>query len=293
MAHIPHALSLPEVAFPVAQYLELDDLAACSLVYKSFYASFAPYLWANVQLEVPSASEENSTPPRFTSKIDLSQYTRPSSPKNSTMDTLAIPIRRLYFHYAARCTNLHSILISAHSCAIQYEEAYWNTCEALVRQNSNCLRSLTLLDWRLRISNPLYPFWNLLHTCAQHANLSKLRTRYGKFHAQELEAFWTICRQLEILELTDMDIQTDIPTTHGAIPAIDGVLSSPSTKPVTPTAVRFPKLLGLTLDGIKLRPEHQMEQFILQSPMLHTLVLRLKAYKFSLDHFCDCFAAQT
>ncbi|KAI8345566.1 hypothetical protein B0O80DRAFT_431552 [Mortierella sp. GBAus27b] len=206
MAHIPHALSLPEVAFPVAQYLELDDLAACSLVYKSFYASFAPYLWANVQLEVPSASEENSTPPRFTSKIDLSQYTRPSSPKNSTMDTLAIPIRRLYFHYAARCTNLHSILISAHSCAIQYEEAYWNTCEALVRQNSNCLRSLTLLDWRLRISNPLYPFWNLLHTCAQHANLSKLRTRYGKFHAQELEAFWTICRQLEILELTDMDM---------------------------------------------------------------------------------------
>jgi hypothetical protein len=87
--------------------------------------------------------------------------------------------------------------------------------------------------------------------------------------------------------------QTEPPATHGAIQLIDGALSSLSTKPTTPAAVRFPKLLELTLNRIKLTPEHQMEQFILQSPMLHTLDLRLKSYKFSLDHFCDYFAAQT
>ncbi|KAI8345574.1 hypothetical protein B0O80DRAFT_504256 [Mortierella sp. GBAus27b] len=57
MARISHALGLPEVTFRVAQYLELDDLTACSLASKAFYASFAPYLWENIHLDIFSPPE--------------------------------------------------------------------------------------------------------------------------------------------------------------------------------------------------------------------------------------------
>ncbi|KAI8352389.1 hypothetical protein B0O80DRAFT_87257 [Mortierella sp. GBAus27b] len=103
MAHIPHALSLPEVTFRVVQYLERDDFTACSLVCKPFYASYAPYLWGNVHLGVLLASEKRT--PTFSRLI---------------------------------------------------EGSCWNNCEALVRQNSDSLRSLTLVDWDRDPSN----IWN-------------------------------------------------------------------------------------------------------------------------------------
>ncbi|KAG0203455.1 hypothetical protein BGX31_003369, partial [Mortierella sp. GBA43] len=221
-----------------------------------------------------------------------------------------------------QCTNLHSLFISAPTFSRLFEKTYWNDCEALVRQNSNSLRSLTLLEFGQRFADPLHMLWRPLDTCAQHTNLSTLRMQRGKIHAQDLEAFWTICRQLEILELTDMDltilsapsdesstrieegdnfenllrnIQTESSSRHGTI--IDGALSVPSTTATitttTPTPVRFPNLHELKLDRIQLMAKDQMEQLIIQCPMLHTLVWRLNGGTFSMDGFCDYYAAQT
>ncbi|KAI8345563.1 hypothetical protein B0O80DRAFT_270295 [Mortierella sp. GBAus27b] len=269
MAHIPHALSLPEVTFRVAQYLERDDFTACSLVCKPFYASYAPYLWGNVHLGVLLASEKRT--PTFSRLI---------------------------------------------------EGSCWNNCEALVRQNSDSLRSLTLMDWGERFGDPHRLLWRPLDTCAQHTNLSTLKMQFGKLHEPDLEPFWTICRQLEILELTEIDLtillvlsfkastgieegahhekrartnQTGTPPTHGTIPLMDGTLPLPTTTTTTTLAapVRFPKLRELKLDRIELIPRFQMGEFILQCPMLHTLVWRSTTYKFSLGEFCDYFQAQT
>ncbi|KAG0195098.1 hypothetical protein BGX31_006765, partial [Mortierella sp. GBA43] len=66
---------------------------------------------------------------------------------------------------------------------------------------------------------------------------------------------------------------------------------------VTPTiaaALRFPRLRELTLERIRLEPSYQMEHFILQCPLLHTLVLRLEMHRrFSIEEFSNYLAAST
>ncbi|KAI8352422.1 hypothetical protein B0O80DRAFT_530350, partial [Mortierella sp. GBAus27b] len=53
-AQRPHALSVPEVLFEIARYLEtINDLIACSLVCKNFHAAFEPYIWTNIHLGRP------------------------------------------------------------------------------------------------------------------------------------------------------------------------------------------------------------------------------------------------
>ncbi|KAI8345567.1 hypothetical protein B0O80DRAFT_472674, partial [Mortierella sp. GBAus27b] len=144
----------------------------------------------------------------------------------------------------------------------------------------------------------------------------------GKLYEQDLEAFWVICRQLEILELSEIDMtilsapskkvltemdksdhrdkrprtsQARKSPTHGTISLTDGALPVPTTTTTTTLkpAVRFPKLRELTLDGIKLMPWHQMDEIIVQSPMLHTLIFHPKGYMYSLDTFYHHYAAQT
>ncbi|KAG0215193.1 hypothetical protein BGX31_000899 [Mortierella sp. GBA43] len=172
-----------------------------------------------------------------------------------------------------QCTNLHSLLVQAPTYMVPFEEEDWNTCEALLRRNLDGLRSLTLRDWCERFRIPCMPMFSPLRTCAQHPNLSTLRMQSGTLSALSLEAFWTICRHLEILELTEMDMS---------------VLTAAAAAAV----VRFPKLRELTLDRIKLMPSHQMEKLILHCPMLHTLVWRLQDYSISMSQFCDHLEAQ-
>ncbi|KAI8345576.1 hypothetical protein B0O80DRAFT_491687 [Mortierella sp. GBAus27b] len=337
MAHIPHALGLPEVAFRVAQYLELGDFVTCSLVSKSFYDSFAPYLWENIHLGVFSLPEiriEHYQEPqaRFIAlkpalADNILQEQHPSQHRGIVqfLQKIAPWIRSLsmYPGYFGRqmmlsnqCTSIQSLLISTPSFKMPFEEEDWNACEAMVQGSKNCLRSLTLIGWSKLFGDPLLPIWSPLHTCAQHANLNTLRIRRSELCVGELESFWTICRQLEILELTEIDMtvlssessrramdtigttllgKTEMEPTLGIIPPLSATITSTSTATTTTSttiaAVRFPKLRELTLDRIELNPSYQIK-FILQCPMLHTLVWRLREYRFSLGEFCDYFAAQ-
>ncbi|KAI8345570.1 hypothetical protein B0O80DRAFT_504251 [Mortierella sp. GBAus27b] len=313
MARIPHALRLPEVTFVVAQYLEFDDFTACSFVCKSFYASFAPYLWMNVHLGVSMAYSKfgsfyQEPRPRQISpdegSFGLIQQNRQSSRQVEILQfvqKIAPWIRSLsldtaFFTYRMtvgdQCTNLRSLLISFDSFMSPSDEKYWNDCEALVRQNATCLRTLTLMQNSLRFNDPLRPIWTPLHTCAQHANLTTLRIQRGVLHAQDLEAFWTICRQLEILELAEIDMTALLVPSNGSSTEIQGAHhESQSRVRTTSAVVRFPKLHELTLDGIKLMDRNQME-FMLQCPMLHTLFWRMREHMDSLDVFCGYFEAQ-
>ncbi|KAI8345573.1 hypothetical protein B0O80DRAFT_270335 [Mortierella sp. GBAus27b] len=204
----------------------------------------------------------------------------------------------------------HSFAFDQGSCVQHtFEDEHWNAFEALVRRNLDCLRSLTLMGWGERFGNPFRRIWNPLHTCAQHANFSTLRMERRKFHARDFEAFWTICRKLEVLELTEMDMRILSPPSdassigtsrvhfHGYQPGNNWTGYIPThgttTTTTTPAAVRFPNLRELKLDRILPLARDQLEQLIIQCPMLHTLVWRLVNYKFSLDDFCDYYAAQT
>ncbi|KAI8345577.1 hypothetical protein B0O80DRAFT_491688 [Mortierella sp. GBAus27b] len=333
MAHIPHALSLPEITFRVAQYLELDDFVACSLVSKAFYALFGPFLWENTHLGTYPPCEMKighyqEPQARFVAldsapadKLLQEQHRLRYEGIVQSLQKIAPWIRSLSIHprYFGRqmmlgnqCTNIQSLSISPPSFKMPFEEETWNACEALVQGSKSSLRSLTLIESSKRfgdplrpIWNPLRPIWSPLHTCAQYANLNTLRMRNGKLCAGELESFWTICRQLEILELKKIDMtvlseesllrKTKMEPTHGTTPALPAAITSTSTTTTTTTttSVRFPKLRELTLDRIELKPSYQMEHFLLRCPMLHTLVWRLREYEFSMGEFCDYFAAQT
>ncbi|KAG0197477.1 hypothetical protein BGX31_004872, partial [Mortierella sp. GBA43] len=177
--------------------------------------------------------------------------------------------------FGDQCTNLHSLLISTPPFDMLENEEYWNACEALVQGNVG-LRSLTLIGWVKHFVNPHRHALDPLHTCARQANLSTLRIQRGTFYEQDLEPFWTICRQLEILELTEMNLTVlSVPLNQSSPemePTLHATITTTATT-ATPTIaadVRFPRLRELTLERVRLEPSYQMEHFVLQCPLLHT-----------------------
>ncbi|KAG0201446.1 hypothetical protein BGX31_003819, partial [Mortierella sp. GBA43] len=159
--------------------------------------------------------------------------------------------------FSNRCTEVNTLDIEGVPCNKQFDEAYWNDVEALLRQNSACLRSLTLWGW---CQSDGYrdigqPIWKPLSTCAQHSNLSTLKIHSVTISRRDMQAFWGIGQQLEILELTDTKADyREIELT------------------TTPTpAVRFPKLRKLRLENLDMAPAEQLRQFVVHCPLLQSL----------------------
>ncbi|KAG0209838.1 hypothetical protein BGX31_002042 [Mortierella sp. GBA43] len=108
----------------------------------------------------------------------------------------------------------------------------------------------------------------MLLACEQHTNLTSLRIQESGVSERELEALWRICRQLEILELTEVYKDAISPYSHNdpsqaghnfeeqVSTSVDysltnGTSTNWSTPAVaTATTVRFPKLRELTLDDL-------------------------------------------
>ncbi|KAI8352391.1 hypothetical protein B0O80DRAFT_87250 [Mortierella sp. GBAus27b] len=334
MAHIPHALGLPEVTFPVAQYLEFDDFIACSLVCKTFHAFYAPYIWETIHIGVFSLTDKRTKriqepQARLISfETDTADHSHQQGQLSREerflqgIQEIAPWIRSLtiHSHHSPRqlrlgnqCTNISTLSIVAPPFNEQFGEDYWNECEALVLQNTTHLRSLTLIRWGKPCDNhqPTFPtpLWTPLITCAQHANLSELRIRDGTIRGQDSEAFWKICQQLEILELTKVNLEelltprdiSSIGTSGGddnRRGQVESILinkhATSAINALRPTTTRFPKLRKLTMANLDLHPPLQMEHFVLHCPMLQTLNLRLKrGSSFPMGNFCDHFAAQS
>ncbi|KAI8352418.1 hypothetical protein B0O80DRAFT_499710 [Mortierella sp. GBAus27b] len=332
MAQHHHALNLPEVLFRIGRHLEsLEDVVACSLVCKSFRASFEPYLWMNVQLwysHVASEEERRQEPmARFislrNSRIGVAKEEVQRRDRIvHGLQRIAPWIRSLavHTHYLPpqlrlgdRCTGINDLLITGVPLNYQFDETYWNECEALLRQNSACLRSLTLVayDGSYYQDDSAQPLWKLFLVCAQHTNLTTLRIRESTISEQGLEALWRICWQLEILELTDVTI-TDIstPSSHNdpnqaghdfeeqvstsvGHSLANGTSTNWSTPAIATTAtVRLPKLRELTLERLEISSEHQLEQILLHCPLLQILIWKSGYYDHIIERFCDHFAAR-
>lgn len=303
MARNPHhLLNLPEILFQVAPYLRAEDIIACSLVCKSFHVSFTPYLWTNILLEdfTPSESRIYRRQDPFARFISLKPLVLQDEHRGErflqALQTIAPQVRSLSImaHRSPQqlvtlrnqCTRIKTLLIASAPFNSSFDKTYWDQCEALLTQNSTSLQSLTLVNWgkRLGQSAPVdlqsgHPLWTPLVTCSQHTNLTSLAVRAGMIHSRDLEAFWNVCQQLEILELTEMEIM--VPW-FGSLP---GTMSN--------SARRFPKLRELTLARLYMTPERQLDEFILHCPILRTLVWRLRSSDvFPVHRFSSSFAAQ-
>ncbi|KAG0223272.1 hypothetical protein BGX31_008584, partial [Mortierella sp. GBA43] len=347
MAQHHHALNLPEVLFRIGRYLEsLDDVVACSLVCKSFRASFEPYLWMNIHIGRLHSMEKwglrHQEPlgrfinirPRYG---DIHQkelgHTARQDKILQGLQRIAPWIRSLvvYAHtfprqlkFSDRCTGINTLLLAGVPLNVQFGKTYWNDCEALLRQNSACLRSLTLVSWGegYGYHSQRQPLWRVFSTCAQHINLTTLRIRESTISKQGLDALWRICRQLEILELEDLKTEAIatrfLPSTrtmnqgnnsssqngHGLAieehvstlathTSAKGAFMISSTPNIATTTVRFPKLRELRLVKLDMNSEHQLEQFVVHCPMLQTLVWNTESDQSYWQRFCNYLAAQT
>ncbi|KAG0211408.1 hypothetical protein BGX31_001675 [Mortierella sp. GBA43] len=131
---------------------------------------------------------------------------------------------------------------------------------------------------------------------------------------RDLEAFSRICGQLEILELTNVKIEDISTQSNHNCPSQDGhdptfkrqfstsvahsLTDETSTNCSTPAvaitrAVRLPKLRELTLDGVTLDAEQQLEQIILHCPLLQILIWKSGYSDRAMRLFCDYLAART
>ncbi|KAI8352413.1 hypothetical protein B0O80DRAFT_427578 [Mortierella sp. GBAus27b] len=337
-----HALNLPEVLFRIGQHLDtLDDVVACLLVCKSFRASFEPYIWANIHLGFSSYTiaiiRLQEPLARYVSLRSCYSYKKEKLPSQDRivqgLQRIAPWIRSLNVHchifpgqlrLGDRCTGIRTLLIDGIPLSDRLDETYWSDCEALLAQNSASLRSLTLAKWGQRYGHhkPDQPLWKVFMACSKHANLTTLRIITGRMSERDLEALWGACKQLEILELTNLNME-DITTWLGTSTAAEAMshsqdnpnwadhhltieeqvstsaphaLSQASMNwsiPTIATTPRFPKLRELTLNQLSMSSGHQLELFILHCPMLQILIWKTRYTQSVMERFCDYLAAQT
>ncbi|KAI8352402.1 hypothetical protein B0O80DRAFT_87402 [Mortierella sp. GBAus27b] len=322
MAQTQHALHLPEIAFQVVQYLGTNDVMACSLVCKDFHASFEPLVWMNVHLGTFSSNETKATrylyplarlisvSPRSADKHQmepLGHLARQDRIQQS-LQRIAPWIRSLTtrshvspprLEFSNRCTGITTLDIAGVYYNDRFDEKYWNDVEALLRQNSACLRSLTLAKWRQNGDGRGrgQPLGRIFLTCAQLSNLSILKINVAKVSQRDMEALWGVGQQLETLELTYiwMESKPTSESNQNQSQAGDHVTreeEAPTTTITTP-AVRFPKLRKLRLEHLKMKPEDQFGQFIVHCPLLESLIWNTRCSRPFVQMFCDPLTANT
>ncbi|KAG0203417.1 hypothetical protein BGX31_003371, partial [Mortierella sp. GBA43] len=318
MAQHHHALNLPEVIFGISRYLEsLDDVVACSLVCKSFRASFEPYLWMNIHLKFLLATNEKvCRRQNLVRNISLRCFNVRGDGIVQGLQRIAPWIRSLAVHahfpgqlrFSNKCTGINTLLLAGVPLNGHFDETYWDDCETLLTQNSTCLRSLTLEGWSGSYNHSHYtqPLCRVFLSCAQHTNLTTLRIRGSTFSAQDFEGLWKICRQLEILELSEVHMDGIKSSQVGHYlafqeqftPVAHSVTNETSTNCSTPaiatkTTVQLPKLRELTLDIFGMDAELQLEQIILYCPQLQVLIWNPWYSEPLMRRFCDHLAADT
>ncbi|KAI8352419.1 hypothetical protein B0O80DRAFT_87479 [Mortierella sp. GBAus27b] len=340
MAQHHHALHLPEVLFRIGRHLEsLEDVVACSLVSKTFRASFEPFQWMNIHLGRYRVADKKVRRDRpFRRSISLVCCSGYGRERQALRDKIMQGLQRIapwirslsvwdhsflgQLKLGDRCTGINALWITGIPINCyefdekywEFGETYWNDCVTLLTQNSACLRSLTLWRWgagQHANDHHAQPLWKMLLACEQHTNLTSLRIQESGVSERELEALWRICRQLEILELTEVYKDAISPYSHNdpsqaghnfeeqVSTSVDysltnGTSTNWSTPAVaTATTVRFPKLRELTLDDLYLSSEHQLEQILLHCPLLQTLIWITQHSEHSIRRFCDHLTAQT
>ncbi|KAI8352433.1 hypothetical protein B0O80DRAFT_488238 [Mortierella sp. GBAus27b] len=345
MAQHHHVLDLPEVLSRIGRHLgSRNDVVACSLVCKSFYASFEPYLWMDIYLERSSFKGSTHGRAGFRDRDPLATtiYLESRDVKGQrtwedkilqNFQRIAPSIRALtvqthsfprQWRFGDRCNRINTLWITGIPCDKWFDETYWSECESLLKQNLASLQSLTLLKWG-RVNSQDQPLWKPLSACSQHINLTTLRIRDSKILKRDLEALWRICRQLEILELTRVNMEDisnwssgfsssamnhshNSPSQAGHDLALEGQVSTSVTHNLpyeasttlatvitttTITSMRLPKLRELIMDHVFLDPVQQLEEFVLQCPLLQVLIWNTQQSESSVMRFSDNFAAHT
>ncbi|KAK3823472.1 MAG: hypothetical protein J3Q66DRAFT_425430 [Benniella sp.] len=164
------------------------------------------------------------------------------------------------------CTMIESLLIKGPPLDRLFDTTYWDSCKALVRQNSARLQSLTMIHWNKSCSGQKMPKWIPLSECAQFKNLHSLSVKGGSIDKERRALYWRVFENLESLTLESIYVAPP--------PSITNVKTSESNLPAT----RFPNLRKLALNClVGTDPVRQLEWFICVCPILQTLEWTLRS----------------
>ncbi|KAK3823476.1 MAG: hypothetical protein J3Q66DRAFT_437819 [Benniella sp.] len=305
-----HPLHLPEVLFQVTLYLDAKDVLACSLVCRTFQSAFAPYVWGNLHVGLHPSQRtvlRHQDPfVRFISvdtqvsnnqeQSQVSEEGQPSAEDDGLPQVLqrAAPwIRSLSIHehhstsqlkFGERCTLLESLLIKGPPWNDRFDTTYWDSCKALVRQNSAHLRSLIMILWNKSCGGRNRPKWTPLFECVQHKTLRSLSVKGGSINEKQRTSYWQVFENLESLTLE---------STYVAPPPYIPSGKRKGSKKNRPITL-FPKLRTLTLNQlVNTGPVHQLDWIIGICPMLQTLEWSLAPKTFFPVQFVHYFVEMT
>jgi len=275
-----HPLDIPEVLFQVALYLDAKGVLACSLVSRTFHSALAPFIWRNLHVGLDPSQHttiRHQDPlarfiPINTQVSNNQGQSQPSEDGLLQVLQRAAPWMRSLFiheHYSARqlefaehCTMLKSLLIKGPPKNDKFDTTYWNSCKALVRQNSAHLRSLTMILWNKSYEGQKVPTWTPI-SCGEYRNLRSLSVKGGSINREQRALYWRVFENLESLTLESTYVAPS--------PSDTDDTTSQSSPPV------FPKLRKLALNcliGTDL--VSQLEWLICVCPMLQILEWTLR-----------------
>ncbi|KAF9917881.1 hypothetical protein BX616_011020 [Lobosporangium transversale] len=272
-----------EIFFQIGQLLDLRNLAQCALVSRAWNAVFSPMIWSNIALGPSSRIIENITQERIANKAHHVKHLileGDSSPQQ--------------FEFIIQCFHLQTI--SFHRTTPYYYDSNDNgkretrrqcfkpwkiSCRQIFKQNRRTLRSLKLHDCVLPTGeycgqrSTWSPFLSLVRF--SRSVLTTLRLVNSIIPpGPHLEAFWTICEQLEILELREVHFEmTSVPKAERAAMALAEGYHNNLGRRHQVVRRRFPCLKELTLwRSGPYNPLAQLEQIIRCAPRLKSLIWR-------------------
>ncbi|KAF9109799.1 hypothetical protein BGX27_007173 [Mortierella sp. AM989] len=308
-----HALTLPEILLRIARYLDLVDIQACSIVSRPLYKSFTPFLWQDLHFGSPCRLNPDLEP--FARSLTINKTSEYLEGQNITRSNqeifeavrMKVPwIRSLTVHdhnsvfplrLARHCTQLSSITMEGLSLDNGgHTTEHWTSCKKIFKKSRSCLQTVSLNNWGYNeYERPVrgQMIWNPILNCVKAQNLCSLSLESCSIRKEHSKAFWTICKQLEKLNIYAVRVDLDVPNSPPQGQLYRWIAPpKPASKPACP---RFPRMKDLRCIGLhSASVEDQLEHILRQCPNIHTLYWSLFGNEYEiLEEFCNVYADST
>jgi len=162
--------------------------------------------------------------------------------------------------FGERCTMINSLLIKGPPLGNRFDTTYWDSCKALVQQNSAHLRSLTMVCWNQTCGRLELPKWTPLSV--QFKNLRSLIIQDSNIGMEQWASYWQVLENVESLTLESTPLHPQLSISD------ENRSKSSNTRPIT----QLPKLRTLILTDVYYpESEQQLDWLIRICPVLRTL----------------------
>ncbi|KAF9917449.1 hypothetical protein BX616_000948 [Lobosporangium transversale] len=265
-----HPFDIPEVLDKIVACLDTGDIKSCIYVSKAFHEAFIRFLWKTINVDTPNWSAVDG----------------------QTLEKHKHYIEEIYFTYRYAehilllrgCSRLRK-LVSRRDKSQRFEDLLYRLSNLMIANNFKLQECE--INWAHEKGTWTYRAKDFYNAVLQCPHLRELKLHDFIIHAEEIDLFFRMCSQLEILELTRVDIpQWAVGKLIGNLGADVGTAAG---------AFAFGYLLELTLCETKvigphpISEAHSLVTFIQSCPNLRSLTFYDGATEDMVD-FCRTLA---